>query len=71
MEPKAKYFPQTAAALQSLQETAAELKQAAEHSAAQNKNQAENPELSVLRHQIADKAARIDAVIASLGKAVK
>ena len=40
METKAKYFPQTAAALQSLQETAAELKQAAEHSAAQNKNQA-------------------------------
>ena len=38
MEPKAKYFPKTAAALQSLQETAAELKQAAEHSAAQNKN---------------------------------
>ena len=30
METKAKYFPQTAAALQSLQETAAELKQAAE-----------------------------------------
>ena len=69
METKAKYFPQTAAALQSLQETAAELKQAAEHSAAQNKNQADK--LSVLRHQIAVKAVRIDAVIASLGKAVK
>ena len=69
METKAKYFPQTAAALQSLQETAAELKQAAEHSAAQNKNQADK--LSVLLHQIADKAVRIDAVIASLGKAVK
>ena len=35
----------------------------------QNKNQADK--LSVLRHQIADKAVRIDAVIASLGKAVK
>ena len=69
MESNAKYYPQTAAALQSQQETAAELKQAAEHSAAQNKNQADK--LSVLRHQIADKAARIDVVIASLGKAVK
>ena len=47
MEAKAKYFPKTAAALQSLQETAAELKQAAEHSAAQNKNQADK--LSVIK----------------------
>ena len=69
MEPKVKYFPEAAASVQSQQETAGELKQDAEHSTAQNKNQADK--LSVLRHQIADKAARIDAVIASLGKAVK
>lgn len=69
MEPKAKYFPQTAAALQSLQETAALLEQSAARSVAQNKELTDK--LDSLRRQIADKAARIDAVIASLGKAVK
>lgn len=69
MEPKAKYFPQTAAALQSLQETAALLEQSAARSVAQNKELTDK--LDSLRRQIADKTARIDAVIATLDKAVK
>lgn len=69
MEPKAKYFPQTAAALQLLQETATLLEQSAARSAAQSKELADK--LDCLRRQIADKTARIDAVIATLDKAVK
>lgn len=69
MEPKAKYFPQTTAALQVLQETAALLEQSASHSATQN--QELSAKLTNLRQQIADKTTRIDTVIATLSKAVK
>lgn len=69
MEDKAKYFPQTVAALQSLQETAALLTDAARSSTRKSRKTADK--LQDLRRQIAEKAARIDAVITKLSGADK
>ena len=69
MEDKAKYFPQTVAALQSLQETAALLADAARSSTRKSRKTADK--LQDLRRQIAEKAARIDAVITKLSGADK
>lgn len=69
MEDKAKYFPQTVAALQSLQETAALLADAARSSTRESRKTADK--LQDLRRQIAEKAARLDAVITKLSGAEK
>lgn len=69
MEDKAKYFPQTVAALQSLQETAALLADATQSSTRKSRQTADK--LQDLRRQIAEKAARLDAVITKLSGAEK
>ncbi len=69
MEDKAKYFPQTVAALQSLQETAALLVDTAQSSTRKSRKTADK--LQDLRRQIAEKAARLDAVITKLSGADK
>lgn len=69
MEDKAKYFPQTVAALQSLQKTAALLADTAQSSTQKSRQTADK--LQDLRRQIAEKAARLDAVITKLSGAEK
>lgn len=69
MEDKAKYFPQTVAALQSLQKTAALLADTVQSSTRKSRQTADK--LQDLRRQIAEKAARLDAVITKLSGAEK
>ncbi len=69
MEDKTKYFPQTLAALQSLQETVATLEKAANASISENRKLKDR--LSNLHTQINDKVSRIDAIIDSLTGATK
>lgn len=69
MEDKAKYFPQTVAALQSLQKTAALLADTTQSSTRKSRQTADK--LQDLRRQIAEKAARLDAVITKLSGAEK
>lgn len=69
MEDKAKYFPQTLAALQSLQETAAVLEKAARDSVSENRKLKDK--ISNLRTRIDNEVSRIDAVINNLSGAAK
>ncbi len=69
MEDKAKYFPQTLAALQSLQETAAVLEEAARDSVSENRKLKDK--ISNLRIRIDNEVSRIDAVINNLSGAAK
>ncbi len=69
MEETAKYFPQTAAALAALAETAAVLKENAALSGAEKEELKEK--LSSMRQQLADKAACIDEIICRLNGAIK
>ena len=69
MEDKAKYFPQTLAALQSLQETAAVLEEAAWDSVSENRKLKDK--ISNLRTRIDNEVSRIDAVINNLSGAAK
>lgn len=69
MEDKAKYFPQTLAALQSLQETTAVLEEAARDSVSENRKLKDK--ISNLRTRINNEVSRIDAVINNLSGAAK